>query len=52
MGKNMKHALAFISRYAGWHGYASDRATVDAVMALERKGLVETNKYQMFRITP
>jgi len=51
LGKNMKHALGFISRCSGWHTFARDRATVDAIKRLEKLGLVEVNfNYSMFRL--
>lgn len=49
MSKNMRHALAFARKYGGWCTYASDRATVDAIKRLERRGLVKTNRFHQFR---
>ena len=51
MGKNMRHALEFISKCAGWHTY--DRrcqATVSAIKRLEYRGLVEMGPFFMFRL--
>lgn len=50
MGKNMRHALTFARKVNGWHTYASDRPTVDAIKRLERRGLVITNQFHQFRI--
>jgi len=49
MGKNMKHALNFAKKYPGWHTFAKDRATVNAVHNLQRKGLIEINSFNQFR---
>ena len=52
MGVNMRYALDFIRRCNGWHTYANDRATRNAVKRLEARGLVETNEFRMFRALP
>lgn len=49
IGHNMAHALAFIEGCRGWSTYATDRATVNAVKSLARRGLVEVNAYHQFR---
>lgn len=49
LGRNEKHAIEFIRRVNGWHTYSGDRATLDAVRSLARKGLVELNQYRQFR---
>jgi ribosomal protein S19E (S16A) len=51
LGKNMKHALAFAKSSGVWHGYANNRPTREAIQRLESLGLVETNKYNQFRVT-
>jgi len=51
MGKNMKDALTFARKYAGWHSYdRRNRATVAAVRRLAARGLVEMTAHQ-FRAT-
>jgi repressor of nif and glnA expression len=52
LGKNERKALEFAQRVNKWHGY-DIRSTTDcmAIRSLERKGLVETNEYNQFRIT-
>jgi len=50
IGHNMKHALAFATKYPGWHGYAKDRATLEAIVRLEKRGIVET-KWHCFRLS-
>jgi len=51
MGKNMKHALAFVRKYPGWHSYdRRSRCTVLAIRRLAARGLVEMTGYQ-FRAT-
>ena len=51
LGKNMKHALSFLQRCAGWITYAEDRPTVQAIYRLEVLGLVETNKFHQVRLS-
>ena len=51
LGKNMKHALDFIRKYNGWHTFTKDQPTVEAIAALQRRGLVEVHKsLPMFRM--
>ena len=50
VGKNQVHALAFITKCSGWHSYAKDRATTNAVKRLAEKGLVEINRFHQFRL--
>lgn len=50
MGKNMKHALAFIKQVSGWHSFSNDRATKEAVKRLEVRGLVVVNQFNQFRL--
>jgi len=53
LGKNMRHALEFAKKYAGkWQGFASDRATRNAIQSLQRQGLIEVNEFQQFRVKP
>ena len=53
MGKHTKRLLLFAIRYRGnWHTYGKDRATVDAVVRLERQGFIERNKHRQFRLIP
>ncbi len=49
IGANMAHALAFARRHPGWHTFARDRATREAVMRLERRGMVEVTEHFQFR---
>lgn len=49
LGKNMKHALEFANKHKGWHSYAKDRATVQAIQRLEKLGLIKTNIYRQFK---
>ncbi len=41
IGKNMHHALVFALKYPGWHSYAKDQATVQAIKRLAGRGLVQ-----------
>lgn len=50
MGKNMKRMLLFAIRYRGWHSWAKDRSTCDAVKRLKRLGFIETNEFRQFRL--
>lgn len=51
LGKHMSHALAFCSKYEGWHCYAQKSySTVQAIKRLEKHGLVETNTFFQFRL--
>lgn len=51
MGKNMKHALNFATEYPGWHQWDKRcRATKDAIKRLTRRGLIEVNCYNQFRL--
>ncbi len=50
MGKNQLAMLRFAIAYAGWHSYAKNRATTDAVKSLEQLGLIEVNKFHQFRL--
>jgi len=49
-GKNMKHAIAFFTEYPGWHDYAKDRATVNAIKRLVKQGTLEVNEYHQARL--
>jgi hypothetical protein len=49
MGKNMKHAFEFATKYPGWHYFARDRATINAIHSLYRRGLVQI-KQHCFRV--
>jgi hypothetical protein len=52
LGRNMKHALDFIRRVQGWHGF--DRrcqATRRAIARLAAHGLVQVNEFSQFRQT-
>lgn len=51
LGCNMKHALEFATRWQGWHTYTKkDNGTTEkAIKSLEKHGLVETNRFNMFR---
>lgn len=46
IGKNMKHALEFASKYSGWHTFKKDRATKNAILKLEKLKLVNINNDQ------
>ena len=50
IGKNMKHALKFLGKCAGWITYAKDRPTVQAIYKLKLLGLVETNEFHQVRL--
>jgi len=51
MGKNMKHALAFATKYLGWHTWdISCQATCNAIRSLAKRSLIETNNYNQFRL--
>lgn len=50
IGRNMKHAMEFISRCNGWQTYSkTSRATRNAVQRLQRRGLVEVNTFFQFK---
>lgn len=49
LGKNMKHALEFISHCKSWHTFANDRATKNAIAKLAKLGLVRVNEFNQFR---
>ena len=49
MGKNMKHALDFATRFPGWHSFSGDRATRESIARLASRGLVSVNQFQQFR---
>ena len=51
MGKNMKHLLLFAIKYRGWHYWAKNRPTYDAVHRLYDQGFIEINKWKQFRLT-
>lgn len=52
IGKNMRHALNFVTNYPKkWHSFSADRATKEAVNKLLKLGLVEINEYHQFRKT-
>jgi hypothetical protein len=40
-GKHQVKALAFAEKYRGWHTFASDKTTQQAIRALESKGCLE-----------
>ena len=51
MGKNMKHALAFATKYPGWHSWDTRcQSTCNAIHSLAKRGLIETNKYNQFKL--
>lgn len=57
MGQHMKAALDFALRNPGWHSFATDRTTKEAVTKLAARGLVEVIWYGKkslphFRATP
>ena len=41
LGKNMQNALKFVTVHPGWHTFASDRVTVNAIKKLADLGLVK-----------
>jgi hypothetical protein len=41
VGRNQCRLLAFAEKYPGWHTLATDRATVRAVTALQKRGCLE-----------
>ena len=41
MGKHVKRLLQFAVKYPGWHSYAKDRATTNAVRCLADMGVLE-----------
>lgn len=41
MGQNIVNVLKFAIRYPGWHSYATDRSTVDAVNTLAKHDILE-----------
>lgn len=45
----MKDALRFARRWTGWHGFANDRGTVQAIKRLAKLDLVEINEFHQFR---
>ena len=51
MGKNMKQMLSFARQYNGWHSWAKDRTTCDAVRRLQEQGFIEINNYRQFKLS-
>lgn len=49
IGKNMKHALKFVTKYKGWHTFTNNRATKNAITRLKKLGLVKVNGYNQFK---
>lgn len=41
IGKNQVKVLTFAEKYRGWHTFANDRATKQAICALKSKGCLE-----------
>lgn len=52
MGRHQLRLLQFAIRYPGWHSYGTDPITVRVVRSLESLGLIETNEFRQFRLTP
>lgn len=50
MGKDMKQLLAFATKHPGWHSWAKNRATYDAVRRLCKQGYLIVNKFQQFKL--
>lgn len=48
-GKNQCHMLEFAEKYRGWHTYKKDRATLNALAGLKKRGCIETNNHGQFR---
>ena len=51
IGKHQCTLLAFAEKYRGWHSFADDKATKNAVAALSAKGYIELNEFDQFRFT-
>ena len=50
-GKHQCRLLEFAERFHGWHSYKTTcRATRRAIEALQRKGYIELNAFDQFRI--
>lgn len=49
IGKNQCNLLAFAEKYPCWHTFKNDRATIDAIRGLEKKGYIEVYN-GMFKI--
>jgi hypothetical protein len=50
VGEHQCRLLGFAWTYPGWHSSAPDRTTRRAVNALHRKGYLEVNEYNQFRL--
>lgn len=50
MGKHQQKMIDFLTKYKGWHTYATDSFTRKIVKRLEELDFVETNEYNMFRL--
>jgi hypothetical protein len=50
LGKNMRHALDFATRYPGWHSFAKDHPTRAAIKRLAERRLVEVNAFDQYRL--
>lgn len=50
-GENQCNLLDFAFKYPGWHTFAKDRATRNAVAGLVRRGLIEVQGRQ-FKFSP
>lgn len=51
IGKNKVKMLDFAYKYKGWHSYASDKPTIQALNGLLAKGYIEVNQFNQFRFT-
>lgn len=50
IGKNMKHAIEFFSKYEGWHSVnMSRKADRKAVERLVKMGLLKKNEFNQYR---
>lgn len=50
VGGNQVRLLQFAAAHAGWHSYASDKATRNAIAGLVRRGSIVLNNYSQFAI--
>ena len=50
IGVNQVKLLRFAEKFQGWHSFKNDRATMQAIAGLERKGCLEVDEInQMFK---
>lgn len=49
MGRHVTRLARFAIQYPGWHTYGKDPATVRAIRALVRHGILEVNPHRQFR---